>query len=159
MALVRQQLPCRIDSGLEKRFSQGLTFLSGYTWARTIGDSSNTTSGELGNNQIWQDVYNRRLDKGPDALDIIHRFTFNATYDLPCWARDVKWLTSVALASVILGGWKIRRDHDHAERWSLHRDNADQHARRRLRGGRRSVPMWLLQPQLAYQRTVGAAVV
>ena len=90
---------------VEKRLSQGLTFLSGYTWARSIGDASNTTTGELGNNQIWQDIYNRKLDKGPDALDIIHRFTFNSTYDLP-WGKGRRWLTD-GPASFILGGWNI----------------------------------------------------
>ncbi len=90
---------------LEKRFSRGLTFLSGYTWSRSIGDASNTTSGELGNNQIWQNVYNRRADRGPDALDVIHRFTFNATYDLP-WGKGRPWLND-GILSQIVGGWKI----------------------------------------------------
>ena len=90
---------------IEKRLSHGLTFLSGYTWARSIGDASNTTSGEYGNNQIWQDVYNRRLDKGPDALDIIHRLTFSSTYDLP-WGKGRKWLTDGILSSII-GGWNV----------------------------------------------------
>jgi len=90
---------------VEKRLSHGLSFLSGYTWARSIGDASNTTSGELGDNQIWQDIYNRRLDRGPDALDIIHRFTFSATYDLP-WGKGRRWLTDGVLSSIV-GGWNI----------------------------------------------------
>jgi len=90
---------------VEKRLSHGLTFLTGYTWARSIGDASNTTSSELGNNQIWQDIYNRRLDRGPDALDIIHRFTFSSTYDLP-WGKGRRWLNQGLLATV-LGGWNL----------------------------------------------------
>ena len=90
---------------LEKRLSGGLTLLSGYTWARSIGNSNNTTTSEYGDNQIWQDVYNRRLDRGPDALDIKHRFTFSSTYDLP-WGKGRRWMTSGPL-TYILGGWNL----------------------------------------------------
>lgn len=89
---------------VEKRLSHGLSFLSGYTWSRTIGDTRNV-SGSLGDNQTYQDVYNRRLDKGPDALDIIHRFIWSSTYDLP-WGVGRRWLRSGPLAH-ILGGWTL----------------------------------------------------
>ncbi len=90
---------------VEKRLSQGLAFLSGYTWSRSIGDASNATTSEFGNNQIWQDVYNRRLDRGPDALDVIHRATFSSTYNLP-WGQGRRWLTD-GILSKIIGGWNV----------------------------------------------------
>ncbi len=88
----------------EKRFSHGLSFLAGYTFARAIGDTANT-AGTLGDNQQYMDLYNRRLDKGPDSLDIIHRFVWSSTYDLP-WGKGRKWLTGGPLAQV-LGGWTL----------------------------------------------------
>lgn len=88
----------------EKRFSHGLSFTAGYTWSRAIGDANNTP-GDLGDNQLNMDIYNRRLDKGPDALDIIHRFVWSSTYDLP-WGKGRKWLTS-GLLSQVLGGWTL----------------------------------------------------
>jgi hypothetical protein len=89
---------------VERRYSKGLSFLAGYTFSRAIGDTANTPGG-LGDDQTYQDLYNRRLDKGPDSLDIIHRVVFSSTYDLP-WGKGRRWLTSGA-ASYILGGWTM----------------------------------------------------
>jgi hypothetical protein len=89
---------------LEKRTAQGLAFQVGYTWSRAIGDTENT-AGDLGDNQTYQDLYNRRLDKGPDALDIVHRFVWSSTWDLP-WGKGRQWLNS-GLLSHIVGGWGL----------------------------------------------------
>ncbi len=89
---------------IEKRYSGGLAFTAGYTWSRAIGDTVNTNGG-LGEDQTWQDIYNRRLDKGPDALDIIHRFVWSSTYDLP-FGNGRRWLAD-GLLSKIVGGWTV----------------------------------------------------
>jgi hypothetical protein len=89
---------------VEKRYSQGLSFLAGYTFSRAIGDSNNTNGG-LGDDQNFQDIYNRRLDRGPDSLDIIHRMVFSSTYDLP-WGKGRRWLTA-GPASYVFGGWTL----------------------------------------------------
>ncbi|MBI4873808.1 MAG: TonB-dependent receptor [Acidobacteria bacterium] len=89
---------------VEKRFSAGLSFLAGYTWARAIGDTNDQT-GDIGDNQVYMDVYNRRLDRGPDALDVVHRFAWSSTYDLP-WGKGRAWLKQ-GWASQALGGWTL----------------------------------------------------
>jgi hypothetical protein len=89
---------------LEKRFSSGVSFLSTYTWSKNIGNLD-ANAGDLGDDQQYSDYYNRRLDKGPEGLDINHRFTWSSVYELP-WGRGRRWLTSGAL-SQILGGWTI----------------------------------------------------
>jgi hypothetical protein len=45
---------------VEKRYSHGLNVIGSYVWSRSIGNASNT-SGDLGDDQIYQDLYNRRL--------------------------------------------------------------------------------------------------
>jgi hypothetical protein len=47
------------------------------------------------------DLYNRKLDRGPDALDIIHRFAWSSVYELPFKAKG-KWY-SPAVAGWLLG--------------------------------------------------------
>jgi hypothetical protein len=89
---------------VEKRFAQGLSFQAGYTWSRAIGDTNNT-AGEFGDNQNYMDIYNRRLDKGPDSLDIVHRFVASSTYDLP-WGKGRAW-TKSGLLSQVIGGWSL----------------------------------------------------
>ena len=90
---------------LEKRLSRGLSFLGTYTWARNLGNIDESAGGDLGDNQIYQDYYNRRLDKGPLAIDIVHRFAWSSVYDLPL-GRNRTWLTNGVLSHV-LGGWTV----------------------------------------------------
>ena len=70
----------------EKRFKQGFSFLGSYTFSRTIGNATNAGGDVYGDNQVYMDLYNRALDRGPDALDIIHRFSWSSVYELPILA-------------------------------------------------------------------------
>ncbi|MEX2263047.1 MAG: hypothetical protein WD696_13910 [Bryobacteraceae bacterium] len=89
---------------IEKRFSNGVSFLSTYTWAKNI-DNIDTAPDDLGEAQQYSDYYNRRLDKGPSGLDIRHRFTWSSIYELP-FGRGRKWAQQGPLSRVI-GGWSI----------------------------------------------------
>jgi predicted outer membrane repeat protein len=84
----------------EKRFQHGLSFMTSYTFSRNIGNTSEDGGAIYGDNQVFMDVYNRKLDRGPDALDIIHRFTWSSVYELPVKPQNR------ALATVI-GGWNL----------------------------------------------------
>jgi len=87
----------------EKRLSHGLNLLGTYTWSRNIGNVDENAG--FGDNQIYQDYYNRRLDKGPSTIDIVHVFAWSSIYDLP-WGKGRRWLSSGAL-STLLGGWAV----------------------------------------------------
>ena len=88
---------------VEKRMSSGLTVLTSYTWSRNIGNLSENSG--AGDNQNYQDYYNRRLDKGPSTVDVPHRFTWSSVYDLP-FGKSRRWLTKGFLGPV-LGGWTV----------------------------------------------------
>lgn len=90
---------------VEKRLSHGLSLLASHTWSRNIGQINESGSGNLGDDQIYQDYYNRRLDKGPLSIDIVHRFVASAVYDLP-WGKGRRWLTG-GWAAAVLGGWTV----------------------------------------------------
>jgi len=89
----------------EKRLSHGLSLLASHTWSRNIGVIDESGSGTLGDDQLYQDYYNRRLDKGPLSIDIVHRFVASAVYDLP-WGKGRRWLTG-GIPAAVLGGWTI----------------------------------------------------
>lgn len=89
----------------EKRMTHGLSFLATYTWARNIGNLNEAGAGELGDDQVFQDYYNRRLDKGPLSIDIVHRFVWSSVYDLP-FGPGRKWLTR-GWTSRAFGGWTV----------------------------------------------------
>ncbi len=67
---------------VEKRFSQGFSFLGTYTWSKFLNNTDEGGSG-LGDPGVYSDFYNRRLDYGPSANDIRHRFTWSSVYELP----------------------------------------------------------------------------
>jgi hypothetical protein len=90
---------------LEKRFSHGLSLLTTYTWSRNIGNVDQQNIAQIGDNAIYQDYYNRRLDKGADAIDVVHRFTLTGVYDLP-FGKGRAWVQKGLLAQV-LGGWTM----------------------------------------------------
>ncbi|MCL5746367.1 MAG: carboxypeptidase regulatory-like domain-containing protein, partial [Acidobacteria bacterium] len=87
----------------EKRMSSGLTVLTSYTWSRNIGNLAENAG--FGDNQNYQDYYNRRADKGPSTIDVPHRFTWSSVYDLP-FGKSRKWLQNGFAASAI-GGWSV----------------------------------------------------
>jgi hypothetical protein len=88
---------------LEKRLSRGISFLGTYTWSRNIGNVDQASG--FGDDQIFQDYYNRKLDKGPLSIDIVHRFVWSSIYDLPA-GKGRRWLRQ-GLSSMILGGWSV----------------------------------------------------
>jgi hypothetical protein len=91
---------------LDKRFSQGLSLLSAYTWGKLIDDAS-TTVGFLGQAGAQQDAYNRAADRSISSQDIAHRFVTSFVYDVPVgkgrpfgsqWSGPLDW---------VLGGWQV----------------------------------------------------
>lgn len=88
-----------LQTKIEKRFSQGLTFLSSYTWSKGIDNASSW--GFTGQNS-----YNFRDDRGLSDYDVRHRYTFSYVYELP-FGNGRKFLSSLrGIPDAILGGWQ-----------------------------------------------------
>jgi hypothetical protein len=83
---------------LEKRFSAGLSFLTHYTFAKSLDPSSQV-------NETSRDFYNSRLSRGRSLFDIRHRAVFSATYELP--VGNGKRYLSQGIASRVFGNWQI----------------------------------------------------
>lgn len=82
----------------EKKYSQSFTFLTSYSWSKTIDYTSDDTG-------FVTDRFNIGLDRGISGLDSGHRLVGSFVADLPFGAGR-QWLTS-GPASHILGGWQI----------------------------------------------------
>jgi hypothetical protein len=89
---------------VEKRFTQGLSFLSTYTWSKFLNNTDEGGS-SLGETGVYSDYYNRRLDNGPSANDIRHRFTWSSVYELPI-GKGKRFLSD-HWASSLLGDWSL----------------------------------------------------
>jgi hypothetical protein len=88
--------------GLDRRFTNGLSFQSRYTWSHSINDGS--VGGGESNGP--ENVNCLQCDKGPSVFDIRHNFTANAVYELPFGAGK-RFLNEGGLINKVVGGWKF----------------------------------------------------
>ena len=96
-----------LQTTLSRRFSNGVAFSTSYWFSKTLdyvssmnvaGSAPRLVSGE---NDIAQNPFDLRAEHGPSLFDATHRWTANATWQLPCCKthRD----SYVRL----LGGWQL----------------------------------------------------
>jgi hypothetical protein len=93
-----------------RRFSNGLTFNSTYTWAKNLADNlgPNATGfiGETGGGRA-ADLYNRRAEYGNDYATRRHRSISTLVYDLP-FGRGRQFAKSIhPAANAVIGGWQM----------------------------------------------------
>ena len=93
-----------LQTKLEKRYSQGMTYIVSYSWSHAIGDwraipGSGGAPGE--NARIVKDVLDLSHERGPTPQDIRHRLIGSIVYELPF----LKGATGAK--RTLLGGWSI----------------------------------------------------
>lgn len=94
---------------IRRQFAEGLFLSLAYTAGKLISDSLNTpVNWNLEQNYIgWQDgLYNRRLERAIDPLDVSQRAVVSAIYELPVGPGKTVNPKSVVLRKM-LGGWQI----------------------------------------------------
>ncbi len=90
---------------LERRFSDGLLFTTGYTFAKMIDDISGVSAGPTIQVPNYQNYYDRRANKSLSTFDVRHRFIGNVTWKLPFGYAGRYWKEG-ALGQVV-GGWGV----------------------------------------------------
>jgi len=89
-----------LQTKIERRFANGLSFLGAYTWARTLD-----TTTQSGGTPVSIDCI--RCEWGLSDLHVKHRFTLSGVYDLP-FGRGRTFLSNLSgPAQTILGDWQI----------------------------------------------------
>ena len=87
----------------EKRYSDGITLNSFYTWSKTLNNFDDDALQTPGN---YISYYSRNLEKGRASYDVHHRFVTTFTYELP-FGKGRKWMSGGGLKNALLGGWEI----------------------------------------------------
>jgi len=88
---------------LEKRFSEGLSFLIAYTWSKTLTDAESQFSEFSG---FTENPYNRKAEKSYSINDYPHNLVVNYLFDLP-FGPGKKFAKGGGAVGKVVGGWKI----------------------------------------------------
>jgi len=91
-----------LQTRLERRFSNNMGFLVGYTWSHSIDTASRGSGGS------WhQNAYRLRDDRGNSDFDVRQRLTGSYMYQLP-FGRGGKFLPNASgLLNVVVSGWSV----------------------------------------------------
>jgi len=90
---------------LEKRLSSGLSFVSGYTWSKSI-DNASAIRNHNGDTLFPQNSYNLAAEKALSGFHIGHRLVNSMLYQLP-FGRGKRWLDHGGAVNAVLGGWEF----------------------------------------------------
>ncbi len=96
-----------LQAKLTRRFSNGLTFLTSYTFAHLTDENEGDEgfAGGVGNGNA-QDDNNRKLDRARSFTDARQRLVFSYIYELP-FGKGKQHLNTGGVADKILGGWQM----------------------------------------------------
>ncbi|HXH50480.1 MAG TPA: carboxypeptidase-like regulatory domain-containing protein [Terriglobia bacterium] len=90
-----------LQAKLERRFSNGMSLLTAYTYSKNIGTSDGYVSGNI------QNPYNAEASRGPVTSDRTHQLSLSYLYDLPFGNGKQHMVNAGKLANGILGGWEV----------------------------------------------------
>jgi Carboxypeptidase regulatory-like domain len=94
-----------LQAKIEKKYSNGLSFLGGYTWSHSLDDAvqpiQGTDGGQAGNPAFLGLMF----EYGNSNTDVRSRFTFSPQYDLP-FGKGKQFLNHGGVVDGVFGGWK-----------------------------------------------------
>jgi hypothetical protein len=93
-----------LQAKLEKRASNGLTFLASYTYARAFDDSTTPGGIEGGISARDTNLIPLRDELTPSSFDTRQRVTLNGQYDLP-FGHGRKFMHVNGAMDYLVGGW------------------------------------------------------
>jgi hypothetical protein len=89
----------------QRRFSRGLTFLSSFSWSKSIDNGSGIRTSD-GDSLTPSNNYNLELERGLSAFDFRRRWTSSWVWELPV-GKGKRLLGDNRFADFVLGGWQL----------------------------------------------------
>jgi hypothetical protein len=93
---------------INRRFSNGLSVLGAYTWAKSLDNSEGDEGFGAGasNSNLAQDDNNLGFEWSRSYSDARHRVVANAVYDLP-FGHNRQFLNQGGVVGQVVGGWEV----------------------------------------------------
>ena len=90
---------------LQRRFSGGFTYLSSFSWGKSIDNGSGIRTTD-GDSLTPSNNYNLDLERGLSAFDFRRRLTTSWLWELPLGSGK-RWMNRGGAADAVLGGWQF----------------------------------------------------
>jgi hypothetical protein len=90
----------------EYRFRNGIGWMVAYTKAKQLDNVPYVSSTGLGDNDVPQDLNNRKAEKSRSTGNLAHRLVFAPMVDLP-FGKGRRWMNTGGVLNAVLGGWQI----------------------------------------------------
>jgi hypothetical protein len=94
-----------LQAKLQKRYSDGLSFLASYTWSHAEDDAQNPGIGG-GPSYRNTNLIPLKYEMTNSNYDTRHRVTLNGLYDLP-FGKGKKYANGGGLMDYLVGGWEM----------------------------------------------------
>jgi hypothetical protein len=90
---------------VQRRFSNGLSFLSSFSYGKSIDNGSGIRTSD-GDSLTPSNNYNLELERGLSAYDFRRRWTTSGLWELP-FGKDRRWLNTSTALDLVFGGWQL----------------------------------------------------
>ncbi len=90
---------------LTRRFSQGISLTTNYTWAKSLDNASGTRTQGL-DTLFPQDSRCLRCERGLSSFDVRHRWVLGGVFELPIGKGKLLDVTN-PVANGFIGGWQL----------------------------------------------------
>lgn len=88
-----------------RRFSNGLTYLAGFTWSKAM-DQGSSVRNNTGENQFATDNYNLQREHSLSQFHNGHRFVASALYELP-FGTGKRFAPDNRILNTLVSGWQF----------------------------------------------------
>ncbi|WP_446742184.1 carboxypeptidase regulatory-like domain-containing protein [Silvibacterium acidisoli] len=95
-----------LQAKIEKKYSNGLYLLAGYTWAHCLDDAFGPIGQSAYGGYRNPNLLGIRYDYGNCTQDVRNRFTINAEYELP-FGKGKMFANKGGMTNAVVGGWKV----------------------------------------------------
>ncbi len=95
-----------LQTKLTKRFTHGLTFITAYTYAKSIDNGEGDEGFAAGGGNVPQDDNNQAVERGRSYNDARHRVVVSTIWELP-FGKGKNFLNQGGVLNAIVGGWEV----------------------------------------------------